>query len=107
MIEMRLGDLAERQELTEPRIREKDVEAALLVPHDGVEPVKVVKVRHVALNASDVAADGCDSRIELDLPAPGDEDVGALGGETLRTGEADPAVGAGDDGDFSFEPAHA
>jgi len=48
-----------------------------------------------------VPADPGDRRVEGGLPAPGDENVGALGHETLRDGQADAGRRAGDDGDLA------
>nr|HEV8009312.1 hypothetical protein [Bradyrhizobium sp.] len=42
-------------------------------------------------------------RVELLLPASGNENVGALLGKTFGGGQADPCTAAGDQSDLSFK----
>ena len=105
-VEVLLGDLPERRELAAARVGEEDVDAALLLLDHRVEPVEIREVGDVALDAGGPRADQLHRRVELGLPAAGDEDVSALGGEPLRGGEPDPAGAAGDDRDLPVQFAH-
>ncbi len=68
--------------------------------------IEIGEIRDVALHGGYVFADFLYGSFQFRLAPAGDEDVGAFGYETLRGGEADAAVAAGDDGYFSFEFAH-
>src|SRR5262249_38939749 len=87
----------------EAGVGEQDVEAALLPLHCGEQPVEVREVGDVARHAGDVLADFPDRFIEFRLAASGDVDVGALGDELPGRGQADSAVGPGNDGALTFQ----
>ena len=61
---------------------------------------------HVTLHADGVVAEFLDRRLELGLPASGDEDVRALVDESLRGGQADAGGAAGDDRCLALEKCH-
>ena len=67
------------------------------------EAVQIAQVRHVALDAGDMAADCLDRRRQLRLPAPRDEDVRAFVHKLLRRRQADAAIATGHEGNFSFK----
>src|SRR4030095_13402790 len=100
------GDRAEGSVRGHPGVREEDVEPALLRLDLGVEASEVGEVGHVALHAGHVAADVLDRRRQLRSTTPRDEDVRTFAHEPLRRREADAAVGTGDQGNLSLEPAH-
>jgi hypothetical protein len=77
-------------------IRKEDVNAALLLLPRGVQPIKVRKIRDVALNTGDVLADLLHGCIELALTATGNKNVRALYDESLRRGKADATVAIGE-----------
>ena len=78
LIEVLLGDLAQRHGLAYAGACEQDVDAALL-PLDCVEEaVEVVEIGRVSLDTGDVSADQLDGLVECFLLAAGYEDVGAF-----------------------------
>src|SRR5437879_3391433 len=89
-----LGDLAE-----------DNVEPALLLLDLGEEAIEIAKVRHVALDAGNVASDFLDRRSQI--TAPRDEDVRALVYKLLRRRKANAAIATGNERDLAFELAHA
>jgi hypothetical protein len=60
------------------------------------EPVEVRQIRYVTLDSDGAGADLGDRFVEGVLPATGDEDACALGGEPAGGGQADPAGRTGD-----------
>src|SRR6266481_8490261 len=106
LVEVGLGDLAERHEFAQAGVGEEDVDATLLLLHRRVQSIQIREIGDVPLDAADVLADLAHRRVELGLTAPGDEDVRAFRGEPSCGGEADSAVAPGDDGDLAFELCH-
>jgi hypothetical protein len=106
LVEVRLGDLPQRDELAAARVGEEDVDPALLLLDDRVEPIEVCQDRDIALDPGDPRPERLHRRVELGLAASRDEDVRTLEGEPPRGGEPDPAVAPGDDRDLPIQLAH-
>jgi hypothetical protein len=96
-----LGDRAEGCKLRPAGIREHDIELALLPPDLCEDAIEIAEVRHVALDAGDIASDLLYRRRQLRIAAPRDEDVRAFVHELLRRRQADAAIAASDERDFS------
>ena len=102
VIKVFLSDCAKRSEFAAAGIRKDDVDAALLLLHNRVQPIKIREIRDIALNPCDVLADLLHRRIEFALTATGDKNICALCDESLCRGETDTAIPAGDDCNFSL-----
>src|SRR5947209_17781157 len=90
-----LGDLAEGGICRHTGVREDNVEPALLLLDLGEEAIEIAKVRHVALDAGNVASDFLDRRSQI--TAPRDEDVRALVYKLLRRRKANAAIATGNE----------
>jgi len=75
---MLLGDFAQDGKLGSTGIGEHNIELALLPRDLREETIKVTNVRHVSLDAGDIASDSCDRCSQLRLTAPHDENVRAF-----------------------------
>src|SRR6202034_4121325 len=84
-----------------PGIGEDDVEGSALSLHRRVESVEVGLIRDRALHRAGVGPEVGHSGVELSLPAPEDEDEGALLDEALCRGAADAGSATGDHGGLS------
>src|SRR5882762_6010362 len=87
-------------------VGEEDVDPALLLLDDRVEPVEVLELGDVALHARDVTADLLQRCAQLCLATTGDEDVRALTLQALRGREPDARGAARDHCHFAFVLAH-
>src|SRR5215475_10992119 len=103
---MSLGSHLERCDLTHARVREEYVDVTMLLFHNGIEPVQIFQARYVARDRRDVSPDkGC-GLFQLFLSSASDHDVGTFFHEALSCGQADPAVAASYDHDFSCKFTH-
>src|SRR6202171_4380885 len=94
---MSLGRRYERSDFTPASVCEEDVDVAVLLFHDGIEPVQILQARYVASDRRDVSPDqGC-CLFQLFLSSASDHDVGTFFHEALGCGQANPAVSACDD----------
>src|SRR5580704_3351026 len=59
-----------------------------------IDAVEVVELRGVGADAGGAVADRCDRRVQLGLPAAGDEDPGPACGELTRRSQADAGAAA-------------
>ena len=80
---MLLGDLTQRDGLAYAGTREQDVDLAFFPLHDVEQPVEVVEIGRVTLNAGYIPADYLDGLVDLLLLPARDENVGALLNEDL------------------------
>ena len=101
-VELGFGDGGEGSEAAASGVGENNVEMAFLFFDGGEDAVEVGELGDVALDGGDVFADLFYGGVEFGLAASGDEDVGAFGDEFFGGGEADAAIAAGDECDFSF-----
>src|SRR6202041_3023673 len=103
---MSLGRRFERSDFTPASVCEEDVDVAVLLFHDGIEPVQILQARYVASDRRDVTPDqGC-GLFQLFLSSASDHDVRAFFHEALGRGQPYPAVSACDDCNLSFELSH-
>src|SRR5206468_10027089 len=65
LVEVSLGDLAERHEFAQAGVREEDVDAPLLPLHRRVQSIEIREVGNVPLYAADVLADLAHRGVEL------------------------------------------
>ena len=86
-------------------MRAHTIEPALLSLDVCEEALQIAQVRHVAVDAGDMAAD-CLDRRQLRLPAPRDEDVRASVHNLLRRRQANAALATGNEGHVSFPRVH-
>src|SRR5262249_10544627 len=100
------ADFGQRSALSDPRVREEDVDPTLELRHFREDAIQVCELGHVALHRRHVLADLLDGSIELALAATRNEDVGAIGDETLRRRQPNTAVAPGDDRHPSIELSH-
>src|SRR5215472_3837517 len=101
-----LGDRAQGRKLRNTGIGEDNVEPALLALDLGNQAIEIVKVRHISSDGGDVAPDLLDRRRQLGLTPARDEHVGAFVHELLRRREANAAIAASYECNFSFELTH-
>ena len=87
-------------------VSEDDIEFPFFLFDLFIETVQILEVGHIHLNGSDVGSDLFDCGIKFGLRASSDVDVGAFADEVFRRGQADAAVAAGDECDFSVELTH-
>jgi hypothetical protein len=104
-VEMVFGYLAQRSELANASIGEQYVDCSSLILYDCEEPVEISKVRDVALNTTRIVPDLGHGSIQLALATPRHKHSRALCGKSLRRGETDTAIGAGNYGNLSLEPS--
>src|ERR1700733_10911200 len=100
------GDLAERKRASRPGIGEDDVEGSALGLHRRVESVEVGQIGDRALHCAGVGPEVGHSGVELCLPAPEDEDDGALLDEALCCGAANAGGATGDNGNLPLKLSH-
>src|SRR5207249_6934551 len=101
-----LSDLAEGGIRRDAGIREHNIEPALLPLDSCEEAIKIAKVRHVSLYAAHISFDLLDRRSQLRITTPRDEDVRAFAHKQLGRREANAAIAASDECDFSFKLPH-
>src|SRR5437899_3338752 len=101
-----LSDLAEGGIRRDAGIREHNIEPALLPLDLCEEAIKIAKVRHVSLYAGDISSDLLYRRRQLRITAPRYEDVGAFVHKQLGRREANAAIAAGDECQFSVKLPH-
>jgi hypothetical protein len=95
-----LRDRTEGGTLRHTGIREHTIEPALLSRDVREEAIKIAQVRHVAVDAGDMAADLLDRCSSLWTTAPRDEDIRAFVHKLFRRRQADAAVSARDQCNF-------
>src|ERR1700761_2957477 len=100
---MGLGSYLKRCDGPRARVRKENVDVAMLLFHDGIEPVQIFQARHVAYDRSYVALDEGRSLLQLFLSSPRDHDVRTFFHEALGCGQADPAASAGNDRNLSCQ----
>jgi hypothetical protein len=100
---MSLGCRFERRDFTPASVCEEDVDVTVLLFHDGKEPVQILQARYIARDRSDVSPDQGGGFFQLFLSSAGDHDLRAFFHEALGCGQANPAVSAGDDRNFSCQ----
>jgi hypothetical protein len=103
---LRFHNVAEWRKFTEPGVGEQHIDATCLLLYDRVEPIEIRRLRNVALQAGDAAADLLHRGIELALPAARDEHPSALLDEPLRRRQTEAATPPGDDRNLSFQCSH-
>src|SRR6266849_8722605 len=103
---MLLSYLAEGGIFRDPGIREHDIELALLPLDLCEEAIKIAKVRHVSLYAGYISSDFLYRRGQLRITACRYEDVRAFVHKPLRRRQANAAIAAGNERNFSFKLAH-
>ena len=101
-----LRDRTEGGTLRHTGIREHTIEPALLSRDVREEAIKIAQVRHVAVDAGDMAADLLDRCSSLWTTAPRDEDIRAFVHKLLRRRQANTAIATRDEGNFSFQLPH-
>jgi hypothetical protein len=100
------GYLAQGGRCRTTGIREHDIEPAFLPLDLGEEPIEIAEVQRVPLYAGNISSDLLHRRGQLPITASRHEDVGAFVDELLRRRQADAAIAAGDESDFSFKLGH-
>src|SRR5450432_2594773 len=93
---MSLARRFERCDFTPASVCEEDVNVAVLLFHDGIEPVQILQARYVASDRRDVSPDQGRGLFKLFLSSASDHDVRAFFHEALGRGQAYPAVSACD-----------
>src|ERR1700722_764853 len=88
-------------DFTPAGICEQNVDVTVLVFHDGVEPVQILKARYVASDRRDVFTDkGC-GLFQLFLASASDHDLRTFSHEAPGGGQANPAASACDNRNLS------
>src|SRR5437870_12662227 len=103
---MLLSYFAEGSILRNTCIREHNVQLALLPLDLCEEAIEIAKVRNVSLYAGDISPDLLDRRRQLRIAAPRNEDVRAFVDKLLRRRQANAAIAASNEGNFSFKLTH-
>ena len=103
---MLLSYLAQGGKRRSTGIREHNIKLAFLPLDLSEEAIQIAKVRHVALDAGDIASDLLYRRRQLRLTAARYEDVGAFAHKLLSRGKADAAVATSYECNFSFKFVH-
>src|SRR5262249_553331 len=70
------------------------------------QPIKIGQVGNIRANTGDVPADFIDGCRQFAFAATRDEDIGSFTDKLFRSGQAEPAISAGNQSHFSFEPTH-
>ena len=97
---MGLSSYRERCDCPCARVREENVDVAMFLFHDSIEPVQIFQARHVARDRRDISPDkGC-GLLELFLSSASDYSGRAFLNEALGGGQANPAASAGDNRNF-------
>src|ERR1700739_4668916 len=103
---MSFGSRSKRRDFTPAGICEEYVDVTVLLFHDGIEPVQILKARYVASDRRDVLTDkGC-ALFQLFLASAGDYDVRTFSDEPLGRAQANPAAAARDDCDLTVKLFH-
>ena len=98
---MRLGRRCKRRDCPSACVRKENVDVTMLLFHDSIEPVQIFQARHVARDRRNVSPDkGC-GLFQLFLSSASDHDMRTFFHEALGCGQANPAVSACDDRNFS------
>ena len=105
-VEAFLADRAQGFEDADAGVGQENVDAALLGADPLEQAIEVVQLRDVALYGQDAAADLRRRAVQLRLAPAGDDHLRALRREPFGAGQADAAVGAGDDRDLALKSAH-
>jgi hypothetical protein len=96
-----------RQDWTLPKALPTDSVAALLATRPSTRTrSRASRVADVALHPGSLTAESFDGGVELQLAAPGDEDVCPFVDESFRGGQTDAGRAAGDDGRLACEKCH-
>src|SRR3954452_23678126 len=72
-VEMFFGNVPERRKSAGPRVREYDVEVALLLLYSGTDFIQISRLRDVALHGRHLTADLLHRLVQLGLASPCDE----------------------------------
>src|ERR1700677_1579237 len=103
---MSLGRRYERSDFTPASVCEEDVDVAVLLFHDGIEPVQILQARYVAHDRRDISPDqGC-GLFQLFLSSASDHDVRTFFHEALGCGQANPAVATSYDRNLTLKLSH-
>src|SRR5579872_3322458 len=103
---MLLGDLAQGDGLAYAGAREQHVDLALFPLHDVEQPVQVVEIGRVTLDAGYIPADYFDGLVDLLLLPACNKNVSTLLHEELGACQRHAARPTRDDGNFSFKLSH-
>src|SRR5689334_13331003 len=98
---MSLGRLFERSDFTPASVCEEDVDVAVLLFHDGIEPIQILQARYVASDRRDVSPDQSCGLLQLFFSSSSDHDVRTFFHEALGCGQANPTASACDYRNFS------
>src|ERR1041384_7746212 len=98
---MSLGRRFERSDFTPASVCEEDVDVAVLLFHDGIEPVQILQARYVACDCRDVSPDQSCGLFQLFLSSASNHDLRAFFHEALGCGQANPAASTCDYRNFS------
>lgn len=108
VVKLFFRDGAERRHRSAAGIHEEHVDPAKALLHFGEKTIEVGQAGGIGANADHSLPDPAGRLIELFLAAPGDDHLGAVGGETLRGRKSDAGRTAGHDNDLVFQLlAHA
>src|SRR5262249_44587688 len=88
------GDAPKGGVLGNARVREENIEPALLVPDAREKAVEIAGVRHISLHAGCIVTNLLGGSGKFAFAAAGEVNVCALLGESARRGEADPSGAA-------------
>src|ERR1700722_4935175 len=103
---MSFGSRAKRCDFTPASICEERVDVTVLLFHDGIEPVQILKARYVASDRRDVFTDkGC-GLFQLFLASASDYNARTFFDEAPGRGQSNPATAARDDRDLTFKLFH-
>jgi hypothetical protein len=99
---MSFGNRSKRCDFTPAGICEEYVDVTVLLFHDGIEPVQIIKTRYVTCDRRDVFTDkGC-GLFQLFLSSASDYDVRTFFHEALGCRQANPAVATCNDYNLTF-----
>src|ERR1700677_2591482 len=99
---MSFGSRSKRCDFTPAGICEEYVDVTVLLFHDGIEPVQILKTRYVASDRRDVFTDkGC-GLFQLFFPAASDHHMPTFFHEALGGGQPNPAASTRDDCNLTF-----
>src|SRR4029453_10202529 len=101
LVKMSLGRRFERSDFTPASVCEEDVDVAVLLFHDGIEPVQILQARYVARDCRDVSPDQSCGLFQLFLSSASNHDVRPFFHKAFGRSQANPAVSACNDRDFS------
>src|ERR1700679_2886782 len=100
---MLLGDGSEGNKFANAGVGENNVYPSLHLRDCLIEPIEVVQLGNISLDAIHIAADCLNGLCQFPLSSPRDEDIGALFDKKFCSREPNPLCSAGYKRGLAFE----